>query len=394
MPAWEWDQGHTPFFQFEAIKGMARGLEQLQGVTLTSQPDPLRAVLMRETGLTFAAPPTHSVWRQYKRVMRLTFLATDVNHRLVCTDVCHALATGEIETAEDYFAILLTRTRFPSPAFQSYTRSTQAVYPMVAILKFALARAQAHGANAVTVSDVFSFLVGNGVTGLEDIAHYSTLVPTGATGVGDEVRQIREMMRVMGQLSFFKWSTPNLRLDVDARDPDIVRDLLRLATPSGTQPEHDRATETLNLGRIAGSLPRPLAITPSVGSDEEESFVEGNKSARFHLRTERSRILRAAFFAQRQGDWLCDICQLNPPAAYPWVGNILELHHLLPLSSSVRVEAQRTRLGDMVPVCPSCHRATHAYYRDWLRTTTRKDFADAAEAVTVYQAAKATYIPQ
>ena len=69
---------------------------------------------------------------------------------------------------------------------------------------------------------------------------------------------------------------------------------------------------------------------------------------------------------------------------YPWVDYMLDLHHLLPLASVVRISNEGTSLNDMVGLCPSCHRAIHTYYKKWLQSNNQDDFRSKQEAMSVY----------
>lgn len=70
---------------------------------------------------------------------------------------------------------------------------------------------------------------------------------------------------------------------------------------------------------------------------------------------------------------------------------VMDLHHLLPLSSGTRVEAEGTTLDDLVPVCPSCHRAVHRFYDGWLIGNGREDFTNGNEAHEVYRVMKTEF---
>ena len=69
----------------------------------------------------------------------------------------------------------------------------------------------------------------------------------------------------------------------------------------------------------------------------------------------------------------------------------MDLHHLLPLSSGTRVEASGTTFDDLIPVCPTCHRAVHRYYERWLLGESKQDFENRGEAVQVYKSMKAEF---
>ena len=78
------------------------------------------------------------------------------------------------------------------------------------------------------------------------------------------------------------------------------------------------------------------------------------------------------------------MCSLNTSRTYPWADRVMDLHHLLPLSSGTRVDASGTTFDDLVPICPTCHRAVHRYYERWLLGKSKQDFENRSEAVQVY----------
>ena len=63
---------------------------------------------------------------------------------------------------------------------------------------------------------------------------------------------------------------------------------------------------------------------------------------------------------------------------------MIDLHHLLPLSSVIKITNEGTTLEDLVGLCPSCHRAIHTYYRRWLKANNLEDFRSKKEAMEVY----------
>lgn len=119
----------------------------------------------------------------------------------------------------------------------------------------------------------------------------------------------------------------------------------------------------------------------------ESGFREGTKIKKTHVTIERNAGLRKEFFAVHPTA-ICDVCLLDTAKTYPWTERVMDIHHLLPLSSGTRVEASGTTFADLRPVCPSCHRAIHRYYDGWLIQNNRKDFKDGREALGVYQAVK------
>ena len=86
---------------------------------------------------------------------------------------------------------------------------------------------------------------------------------------------------------------------------------------------------------------------------------EGSVRMRAMLQRERDPAVRRA--ALRHYGHKCLTCAFDPVRTYgPWAKDCLEVHHLNPLSVRYRKRA-RTTLRDVVVVCPTCHRALHAF---------------------------------
>jgi predicted HNH restriction endonuclease len=79
---------------------------------------------------------------------------------------------------------------------------------------------------------------------------------------------------------------------------------------------------------------------------------------------------------------------MNVRTKYPWTDYMLDIHHLLPLSSNLKINNQGTSLSDIVALCPSCHKSIHIYYAKWLNRQGQDDFISQDEAKAVYLAAK------
>ena len=140
-------------------------------------------------------------------------------------------------------------------------------------------------------------------------------------------------------------------------------------------------------GSVSDFFDYPNTIVSDV---VESGFVEGTKVKKTHVTIERNRNLRNAFFIARPTT-ICDVCALDTAKAYDWTDKVLDLHHLLPLASGTRVEASGTTFDDLVPVCPTCHRATHRYYDKWLGDRKQKDFLNAGEARDIYSKLKTDF---
>jgi len=77
----------------------------------------------------------------------------------------------------------------------------------------------------------------------------------------------------------------------------------------------------------------------------------------------------------------------NTRLRYPWTDNLLEIHHLLPLSSAITITGEGTSLEDIVGLCPNCHRSVHIFYRRWFEENLVNDFSSKNQAREVYQSA-------
>jgi len=110
-------------------------------------------------------------------------------------------------------------------------------------------------------------------------------------------------------------------------------------------------------------VPLMAAMAELIGYDpvadtgvEDTIGVEGGLSKIVVNRRERN--LRNRLLCLRLHGHVCGVCFVDPRTVYGDAGGIIEVHHLEPLSqlSSPRPYSPET---DLVPLCPSCHRAVH-----------------------------------
>lgn len=378
---WRWDQGRLGYFQFENICAIARVLKSMDGIALDTKDDLLRKPLEMNTELPFA-PAHYKVWRNYARVFQCAMLATKFENRLIITELCQNLA-GEIPFSPDeYLNFVFSHFQYPYPAFEKYDPAMPMTFPFIAILKFLISRKD----KSVSLDDVFSYVIGNECTGLEEVSHYRNLHKTSRAPDGDEGRQVREMLVFMGQASYIRWFDKRLYLDtidfdtvlsatipfvMGDREKDPVKEFLRLASLG-------KNVQTQNLDIQL----RDRAIS-------EFTVREGRKAFGFHQKIERSPLLRAHFF-KIHPVFVCDICGLCPMEKYPWLedSNILELHHILPLSATLNSNGATTTLDDLKPLCPTCHRSIHVFYKIKLAEWNIQDFSSRNMARDVYELAK------
>ena len=382
---WRWDQGRLSYFQYDNLVKIANVLLSLQGIKINQRDfDPLREPLENGVGLPFA-PYSYRVWRNYARVFECAMLATSLNGKLYATDICK-LITKPVDkfSPDQYFNLLFSRFSYPSCLFENYNTTQKQVFPFVAIIKFAMSRMS----KGISLDEVFAYVVGNDCSGLEAIEFYKKLTPTGRTPIGDEKRQVREMLAVMGQSSYLKWFSG--RLYVDTVDFESV---LKAVTPFVRIKRCEDATEEfcrittidprLDLGKLE------VEFTPQEEQKFEFEVAEGGRAFKTHGRIERSPMVRRMFF-KIHPRLICDACNLDVRYKYPWTKdrNILELHHVLPLAATLSVGGTTTRLDDMVPLCPNCHKSIHVFYKLELDRLGLKDFTTKAMAHETYRRAK------
>jgi hypothetical protein len=378
---WRFDQGRLDYFNFDEIKRMARGLSNINGVIKPDiHNDILRYELSKYSQRPFA-PNTYTVWRNYKRVFACALLATEVSGHIVATDLCKIINAHQID-ADDYFAFFAQKFYYPSPIFEGYNINEQQVFPVPAILKFILAKYIHTGQNNVTIEEIGAFLITNNVTGVEPLQYFEKLTPKKFDG---DLRQVRELVRFISQFSFLKWDNPYLYFDVF--DQNEMANIISKIEPIVAIRNPEPGIELLNMSSgYFNSTLGDYTIQRMESLDKE--FSEGNRIRVTHVRTERSTKLKDFYFKYTDNPEICNMCGLDTHLKYPWSQYIIEIHHLLPLSSPARVESKTTSIQDVTGICPTCHRAIHKYYNIWLLNNNKNDFDSKNEAYAVYQEAK------
>jgi len=95
-------------------------------------------------------------------------------------------------------------------------------------------------------------------------------------------------------------------------------------------------------------------ISPS--AEEQEGIYEGAVLRSLVSRRERNprnRLLCMRIHGER-----CVACGMEPKLRYGSAGAVIEVHHLQPLGTLGKPRAYDPRI-DLVPLCPTCHRAAH-----------------------------------
>lgn len=380
---WGWEQGRLEYFQFDTLRKIARsgGLTDLRQVS--------RADLAATVGLPFLPDdPRYRPWRNYGRLFQISMIAVPrgPNHSEL-TVVGDILSQDGRMTADEYLHFLARATTDPSPASSAWDHSAKLRYPLLFVLRFALARA-AEGMVNTSILGVVRAYETYDFVGNESNEDFLEIIQTDDVAHSPH-RQANESIKVLAQLSYLTATRDEITVSLASSD---ARDLFCGLVPLQGVPLRDRTEELLRRARlfpsanVESSFSYPASIISNVG---EAGFVfkEGARVRQSHLTIERNRNIRNGFF-KKNPDQICDLCGMNTCKHYPWTSKLLEVHHLLPLCSGARTSHDGTVLEDLVANCPTCHRAVHRYYDHWLEQKSRVDFVDAHEARDVYEEAK------
>jgi hypothetical protein len=389
---WRWDQGRLEYFQFDEIRSIAKALSAFDGQHLSKgeDADHLRVLLSEYSEKTFL-PNDYKVWRNYKRVFGCQMLATDRAGFMLATDLCKKLATGAV-TADEYFLHFARNFAFSSPVFKDYDSTVTAVFPVCVIVKKLVANFTYHGRPFISLDEVFKQIQNFGVTGREPLSfyHHVNQIDSIPSRTEDENRQVRELLRFVSQFSFLKWESPNLFLDISTLEE--AQAIVALFEPESGLRLADAAQELLRIGQLTVNSPKMEMYYLPLVSPIDSEFTEGGRVRISHLRVERSGKLKQLFFKNAKDPHVCNMCSMNTQNHYPWADRLIELHHLLPLGSPIRVNHLTSSVEDLVGLCPSCHRATHKFYSNWLSQSGQLDFSSRFQAIDVYKQATSQFV--
>jgi 5-methylcytosine-specific restriction protein A len=107
-------------------------------------------------------------------------------------------------------------------------------------------------------------------------------------------------------------------------------------------------------------VPLMAAMAELIGYEEDpatlEYDTEGHTQEQTVIRRERSR--RNRLLCLSLHGRCCKVCGMSPDKQYGEAGSIIEVHHLEPVSVLAQPRPYDPRT-DLIPLCPSCHRAVH-----------------------------------
>lgn len=390
---WSWDQGHLAYFQYDVLREVARFVTSHQWQRQDS--DLIRA----ETGLPFKAPKTHTPWRQYARVFKTCLLISENDGIAVPTPVAQILTQPGAVTCDEYLHFLVEATTDPSPALTGWKAVAEGQgvrHPLCFALKYLLAKIAGLNEPITPIYEVIGAYIDSGFSGSEDDTAFLGLMAKRASyekiGKDADPRQARESIKFISQISYLHSDGSNIITSLSQEDAmNIFQDINPINGPR----EDDGDLEIQRLAALFkdGSEHDFFDYRNTIVSDVLESgFSEGSKVKKTHIVIERNSKLRDLFF-DRTPTTVCDACRIDTSVRYPWVERVLDLHHILPLSSGTRVDSKTgTMLDDLVPVCPTCHRAIHRFYDGHLKAETRKDFLNEKEAREIYAQAKGAIV--
>lgn len=390
---WNWDQGHLAYFQYDVLREVSRFVTTHQWQRNDSY------LIRDETGLPFRAPDTHTPWRQYARVFKTCLLISEDNGVAVPTPIAQLLTQSGAVTCDEYLHFLVEATTDPLPAligWKAVAEGQTVRHPLCFALKYLLAKVAGLNEPITPIYEVIGAYIDSGFSGAEDDTAFLNLMPKRTTyeKIGNDAkpRQARESIKFISQISYLHSDGSNIITSLSQEDAmNIFQDIHPISGPRETDGD-------LEIQRLAalfkdGSEHDFFDYKNTIVSDVLESgFSEGSKVKKTHIVIERNSKLRDLFF-DRTPTTICDACSMDTKKKYPWVERVLDLHHILPLSSGTRVDAKTgTILKDLVPVCPTCHRAIHRFYDGHLKAETRKDFLNEKEARDIYAQAKGEII--
>jgi hypothetical protein len=381
------------YFQYDVLREVSRFVTTHQWSGNDS------TLIRSETGQPFSAPETHSAWRNYKRIFKLCLLFSEKDGIAIPTPVAQIMAQSGVVTCDEYLHFLVEATTDPSPALTGWkvvAEGHPVRHPLCFALKYLLAKVAGLNEPITPMYEVIGAYISSGFTGAEDDTAFLGLMANRdryeQIGRGADPRQARESIKFISQISYLHSDGSNIITSLSREDAmNIFQDIQPISGPH----ENDGDKEIQRLAALFkdGSEHDFFDYSNTIVTDVLESgFAEGSKVKKTHIVIERNSKLRQLFF-ERKPTTICDACNMDTHKKYPWVKHVLDLHHILPLSSGTRVDSRTgTMLDDLVPVCPTCHRAIHRFYDGHLKAETRKDFLNEREARDIYIQAKGEII--
>lgn len=385
---WRWDQGRIAYFQYDLLRTVS------EFVTLHDFRNTPPEFIRNRTGLDFR-PANYTPWRNYARALKLCLLVSEYMNQAIPTDVARLLAQPGAVTCDEYLHFIAEAASDPSPALTNWNNQAQIRHPLCFTLRYILSRVAVLGQFETSIDQVIGAYIRSGFSGDENEEDFARLCQANADYShlarqldGDQRRQSRESIKFLCQISYL-YSTGNEVIVALSREDaeQIFRDIAPVQGPYHADGDEEiRRVATLFRGGGFHDFFDYQATT--ISNELDSGFVEGNKVRKSHIVIERNSQLRGRYL-RANPTAICDACDLDTHHRYPWTERVLDVHHLLPLSSGTRVDSRSgTLLKDLIALCPTCHRAIHRYYDRYLQNQRKTDFSGRQEAVEIYQNAK------
>lgn len=377
------------YFQYDTLRTMANFI--VNNDFKNSNPEFIRQV----THLPFSAPITHSPWRNYSRIYKLCLLVSESQGIAIPTDIARILSQPGAVTCDEYVHFLVEATTDPSPALSDWADADSAMErrnPLCFSLKYILAKVAGFNEYITPINEIIGAYIYSGFNGDESDTEFLSLMAKRDQYPdlvrNRDLRQARESIKFLSQISYLHNTASDIVVSLSKED---AHEIFHSLNPISGPHEIDGNLEIQRLASFFrdGTEHDFFGYKGTVVSDVLESgFVEGSKVKKTHVIIERNAKLRNLYFDKFPSP-ICDSCQIDTNKKYPWVSRVLDLHHILPLSSGTRVDSRAgTILDDMAPICPTCHRAVHRYYDDYLKKNSKSDFENKREAHEIYFQAK------
>lgn len=380
---WHWDQGRLEYFEFDVLRRMSQFC--LNNDFATASRDALQVAI----GLSFDAGP-NAPWRNYARIFKSMLIVSNSGGVAVPTPVAARLAIPGQVTSDEYFHFVAQATTEPSPALSGYNSNAHFRYPLLFALRYILMKVATRRSSEATFNELIGAYIVSDFRGDELQHDFISLLDRESefATAGKNNRQPREsLLRTISQVSYLHTRNGKIEATIHRDDAhEAFEELSPIGGPfeSDADDELRRRAAFFRDGSTLSFFEYPQTVLSEV---VQAGFREGGRVEKTHLVIERNARLRKEYFEQFDPT-TCDVCRMDTRKTYPWKNSILDLHHKLPLASGTRIESKGTVISDLVPICPTCHRAVHHFYGIWLKDSGKLDFDSRLQANEVYDSMK------
>ncbi len=383
---WHWDQGRLEYFEFDVLRRMSQFCLNNDFAAAS------RGALHAAVGLSFDAGP-NAPWRNYARIFKSMFIVSNSGGVAMPTPVAARLAIPGQATSDEYFHFVAQATTEPSPALSGYNSNAHFRYPLLFALRYILTKVATNQSLEATFNELIGAYIVSDFRGDESQSDFISLLGRESefATAGNGNRQPREsLLRTISQVSYLHTRNGKIEATIHRDDAhEAFEELSPILGPFESDPDDElrRRAAFFRDGSTLSFFEYPQTVLSEV---VQAGFREGGRIEKTHLVIERNARLRKEYFEQFDPT-SCDVCRMDTRKTYPWKNSILDLHHKLPLASGTRIESKGTVISDLVPICPTCHRAVHHFYGIWLKDSGKLDFDSRLQANEVYDSMKTKF---